>query len=32
MRMERMGDPEMFYRTVLIDCSRRRTGIRTSSE
>ena len=25
MRMERMGNPETFYRTVLIDCSRRRT-------
>ena len=25
MRMERVGDPEMFYRTVLIECSRRRT-------
>ena len=24
MRMERMGNPEMFYRIVLIDCSRRR--------
>jgi len=25
MRMERMGNPETFYRTVLIDCSRRPT-------
>jgi hypothetical protein len=25
MRMERMRNPEMFYRTVLIECSRRRT-------
>jgi hypothetical protein len=25
MRMERMGNPETFYRTILIECSRRRT-------